>query len=351
VTPGRKVRILLACHDRPQCATINRLVEGELPAEIREAANGPDAFDLALAWLPDLFVLAAELHGFDGLQLCHRLRGVAAFQDTPVIVLGPRGDQKRKYQAFYVGATDYVEVPFDGVEFVFRLRAPLRGLLRQPEAPSVAVGGLTLEPATRTARVDGREAVLTPSEYAVLRVLAANAGTPMTVERLPPGRLHAQRLIACRAARRARATVSGRRSRPMMRIEPWRYHANRWQTWVAIAVVVAWILLYALASARHPMLQASSGYWPDNSAYSIPFQGGTWRMTNPNVAVDVPASQMVLLGEHDGVKFYGRPGDRLGGGGGYGGPLYQRIYVQAGDGKFIPLERVPADPNAGRFMR
>jgi DNA-binding response OmpR family regulator len=184
VTGGRKVRILLACQDRAQCATINRLVANELPAEIREAANGPDAFDQALAWIPDLFVLAAELHGFDGLQLCHRLRGVAAFQDTPVIVLGPRGDQKRKYQAFYVGATDYVEVPFDGVEFVYRLRAPIRGLLRQPEAPPVTAGGLTLEPATRTARVDGREAVLTPSEYAVLRVLAANAGTPLTVERL-----------------------------------------------------------------------------------------------------------------------------------------------------------------------
>lgn len=184
MTGGRKVRILLACHDRAQCATINRLVAGELPAEVREAGNGPDAFELALAWLPDLFVLAAELHGFDGMQLCHRLRGVAAFQDTPVIVLGPRGDQKRKYQAFYVGATDYVEVPFDGVEFVYRLRAPIRGLLRHPEAPPVTAGGLTLEPATRTARVEGREAVLTPSEYAVLRVLAANAGTPLTVERL-----------------------------------------------------------------------------------------------------------------------------------------------------------------------
>ncbi|MDB5095740.1 MAG: hypothetical protein JWM80_161 [Cyanobacteria bacterium RYN_339] len=137
----------------------------------------------------------------------------------------------------------------------------------------------------------------------------------------------------------------------MMRVDTWRYHANRWQTWFAMAVVTAWVLLYALSTVNKPAVQASSGYWPSSSTgYAIPYQGGEWHATNRNVAIDVAPEQMVLLGEHNGVKFYGRPGDRLGGGGGYGGPLYERIYVQAGDGKFIPLERQPADPNAGRFM-
>lgn len=181
---ARKVRILLACADRSVRQRVVQLVSGELPADIREAVTGPEAYDQALGWLPDLFVLAAELPGFDGLQLCHRLRGVAAFQDTPVVVLAPRGDRNRKYQAFYVGATDYVELPFDGVEFVYRLRAPLRGILRQPESQAIACGPLTLEPGTRTARVEDREAVLTPSEFAVLRLLAAHAGTPLGVERL-----------------------------------------------------------------------------------------------------------------------------------------------------------------------
>jgi hypothetical protein len=105
-------------------------------------------------------------------------------------------------------------------------------------------------------------------------------------------------------------------------------------------------------TAHQPPFQASSGYWPSwSTGYAIPFQGGEWHMTNPNAAIDVAPEQMVLLGEHNGVKFYGRPGDRLGGGGGYGGPLYERIYVQSGDGKFIPMERKPLDPNAGRFMR
>lgn len=183
---ARRLRILLACADRAVRQTVTRLVEPELDAELREASNGPDAFEQALDWLPDLVVLSTDLPGYDGLQLCHRLRGVAQLQDTPVIALGPRGDQPRKYQAFYVGVTDYVEVPFDGVEFVYRLRAPLRGLLRRPDAEdtTVACGNLTLEPATRTATYGGRSATLTPSEFAVLRLLAAHPGVPLDVERL-----------------------------------------------------------------------------------------------------------------------------------------------------------------------
>lgn len=182
---ARKVRILLACADRLVRQQILNLLAGELPADTREATNGPDALACAEEFLPDLVVLSTDLHGFDGLQLCHRLRGIAQFQDTPVIAMGPRGDQQRKYQAFYVGVTDYVELPFDGVEFVYRLRAPLRGLLRRAEDEgTVHCGPLVLEPATRVARLDGREAVLTPSEFAVLRLLASNAGTPLGPERL-----------------------------------------------------------------------------------------------------------------------------------------------------------------------
>ena len=99
------------------------------------------------------------------------------------------------------------------------------------------------------------------------------------------------------------------------------------------------------------MAPSSSGYWPSNATgYAIPFQGAEWQAANPNAAIDVPPDQMVLLGEHNGVKYYGRPGDRLGGGGGYGGPLYPHIYVQSGDGKFIPLEPKPVNPNDGKWM-
>lgn len=181
----RRARVLLALPDRGLRATVRQLLEAVLPLELTEAHNGPDAYQAAIATLPDLVVAAVELTGFDGLQLCHRLRGVAQLAETPLVVLGPRGNQAHKYQAFYVGATEYVEVPFDAVELGWRLRVQLRPLLRERDDQTRLVcGPLVLEPATRTAHLGDKTVVLTPSEFALLRHLAARPGQPFTAEQL-----------------------------------------------------------------------------------------------------------------------------------------------------------------------
>lgn len=181
----RRARVVVCLPDRAVRDQVARRIEEAAPAAVTEASNGPDAFEAALRELPDLVILAADLPGQDGLSICHRLRGVPALADVPVMVLGPKGDQRKKYQAFYVGATEYVEVPFDGVELAFRIRVQLRALLRERDAQEELVAGpLTLVPATREAELAGVRAVLTPSEFAVLRQLAVQAGKPVGVERL-----------------------------------------------------------------------------------------------------------------------------------------------------------------------
>jgi len=181
----RKVRILVASTDRAVRQTVVRLLDQDLRADIQEFTTGPDAFQEALASLPDLLILASELPGYDGLQVCHRLRNIPQFRDTPIVIMGPRGDQPRKYQAYYVGATDFVELPFDGVEFMFRLRVHLRTLLRQLEATAAPSNGLLhFDPERRSVAREGREVTLTPSEYALLALLATHPGQPMSVERL-----------------------------------------------------------------------------------------------------------------------------------------------------------------------
>ena len=181
----RRARVLICLPDRAVREQVRRRVEEAAAAQVIEAATGPDAFEAAARELPDLVVLAAELPGLDGLAVCHRLRGVPALADVPIMVLGPRGDQRRKYQAFYVGATEYVEVPFDGVELAFRIRVQLRALLRERDAHDALVAGpLRLDPATREATLGDRAAVLTPSEFAVLWRLATSAGKPVSVDRL-----------------------------------------------------------------------------------------------------------------------------------------------------------------------
>lgn len=181
----RRARVVVCLPERAVREQVRRRIEEAAPASVVEAPTGPDAYEAAVRELPDLVILAVDLPGLDGLSVCHRIRGVPAMADVPVMVLGPRGDQRRKYQAFYVGATDYVEVPFDGVELAFRIRIQLRPLLRERDAhDELVVGPLRLEPASRAAELAGRRATLTPSEFAVLRLLATSAGKPVSVDRL-----------------------------------------------------------------------------------------------------------------------------------------------------------------------
>ena len=180
-----KARVLLVVPDRGLARTLRQVLGEVGPAEVVEAESGPGGYDAALALLPHLVVAGVELSGYDGLELCRRLREVPQLAEVPFVALGPRGDQARKYRAFYVGATEYVELPFDRMELMYRLRLQLKGALRTlGEASPMRLGALELEPETRTARAGERRAVLTPSEFALLHRLATQANRPVSTEQL-----------------------------------------------------------------------------------------------------------------------------------------------------------------------
>jgi hypothetical protein len=133
--------------------------------------------------------------------------------------------------------------------------------------------------------------------------------------------------------------------------DEYRRMANSWQSWLAIALILTWIVLYAVTTYRQPEpVRASSGYWPDRGGFAIPYQGSLWSLGAASHAADVSRDQLVLLGVHDGVKFYGRVGNRQGGGGGYAGQTYPQVYVLDSAGHFVQLERTEPEPGRGRFL-
>jgi DNA-binding response OmpR family regulator len=178
-------RILLAIQQVALRQALKQMLQEIAPVELHEAASAQEAYGLALKHSPQLVVIGTGLTGFDGLQLTHQLRENTAFQDLPIILLGPKGDQARKYQAFYVGANDYVELPFDRLELSYRLRVQLRTPLQaaQTLGPLTLIG-CQLDPITRTGSLGGQKAVLTPSEFALLWQLAKEPGVPMSTEHL-----------------------------------------------------------------------------------------------------------------------------------------------------------------------
>lgn len=102
---------------------------------------------------------------------------------TPALLLTARDALGDRVHGLDCGADDYVVKPVHLEELAARVRAMLRRVEGNP-APLQQVGALALDPATRSARLDGVVLDLSPREYALLEALAARPGRALSRARL-----------------------------------------------------------------------------------------------------------------------------------------------------------------------
>jgi DNA-binding response OmpR family regulator len=154
--------------------------QGFEPVVARTAA---DALTLAEQVDPDLVLLDLTLPDGDGRDVCRELRRNS---DVPIVMLTARGSEMDRVVGLEMGADDYVVKPFSGAEVISRIRAVLRRSRPDAKGPAEAVeiGGLTIDPASRTTRLGGEEVALTRKEFDLLAELAAHAGHVVTREDL-----------------------------------------------------------------------------------------------------------------------------------------------------------------------
>jgi two-component system, OmpR family, response regulator ResD len=144
--------------------------------ETYRAADGPEALHLATLHRPDLVVLDLMLPGIDGIEVMRRLHEEAGPR-IAVIMLTARGEESDRLVGLRQGADDYVVKPFSPAELVARVDAVLRRVSPpDEEAPPIEHGPLHIEPATRSAFLDGEELSLTMREFDLLVYLAAHPG-------------------------------------------------------------------------------------------------------------------------------------------------------------------------------
>ncbi|MGF2733600.1 response regulator transcription factor [Marinobacter sp. DUT-1] len=144
---------------------------------VREAANGRDGLALALGQDCDIVVLDIMLPDISGLDVLRELR---AQTHLPVVLLTARGDETDRIVGFEVGADDYIPKPCNPRELVARLQALLRRIAWDQKAEvhdNREYGDLRVEPAHRRICQNGQPLDLTATEYEVLQVLLAHAGS------------------------------------------------------------------------------------------------------------------------------------------------------------------------------
>jgi DNA-binding response OmpR family regulator len=150
------------------------VVAGYLEREgftVVQAHDGPSAVELAERHRPDLVVLDVMLPGFDGVEVCRRIR---QFTDAYVIMLTARDEEVDKIVGLSVGADDYLVKPFSPRELIARVRAMLRRPRSAPTNPAVtSIGDLAVDEESRTVTVGGSPVELTRTEFDLLATMAA----------------------------------------------------------------------------------------------------------------------------------------------------------------------------------
>src|SRR6266540_6373798 len=110
------------------------------------AADGPSAIEAVRREQPDIVVLDLMLPGFDGLEVCRRLR---QFSDAYVLMLTARTEEVDRVVGLEVGADDYLTKPFSPRELVARVKAMLRRprstASAEPESPPQHLGDLVID--------------------------------------------------------------------------------------------------------------------------------------------------------------------------------------------------------------
>ena len=179
-------RLLLVDDDEKQCRLLREYLE-PLGYAVEAVHDGRAGLERAASGEHAAVILDVMLPGLNGLDVLHELRRRCA---VPVLLMSALGDEPDRVAGLELGADDYLPKTFSTRELLARLRAVLRRSLltraraaEAREAP-VAVGGLWLDPAARTAAVDERGLTLTAVEFDLLLALARAAGRVKTREQL-----------------------------------------------------------------------------------------------------------------------------------------------------------------------
>jgi DNA-binding response OmpR family regulator len=147
---------------------------------VRIAKDGPAGDTSFQESPPDLAVLDIMLPGFDGLELCRRIR---RHSNLPILMLTARAEDTDKAIGLGIGADDYLTKPFSPTELIARVKALLRRAYQYNEqARPTLLGGphLQLDPARHQVTMDGRPLDLTTTEFELLHTLMANPGWAFT---------------------------------------------------------------------------------------------------------------------------------------------------------------------------
>ncbi len=174
-------RILVVEDEHAMRTALRDVLEGE-GYRVLTAADGESGLERALGEKPDLILLDIMMPKLDGFAVCIELRRRGNV--VPILMLTAKGQVEDRVTGLDVGADDYLVKPFSTEELMARVRALLRRVHRQTQAPArLKLGPVEIDLARQTATRGRKELHLTAKEFAMLRLMAETPGEPISRDR------------------------------------------------------------------------------------------------------------------------------------------------------------------------
>lgn len=168
-------KVLIIDDDEELCELVSEYltVEGFETEAVHDGAAG---LQKAMAGGYDMAILDVMLPKMNGFEVLKNLR---TDSKLPVLMLTARGDDMERIVGLETGADDYLPKPFNPRELVARLRAIMRRVnvdVAEKGSDKIQVEDIELSEASRSAKLNGEEVILTSVEFDLLKHLLLEAG-------------------------------------------------------------------------------------------------------------------------------------------------------------------------------
>jgi len=175
-------KILIAEDDRDIISILKLYLEND-GNEVIAAYDGQEALEKLAAHDIDIAIVDIMMPRIDGYALIKKIREGS---NIPIIVISAKTMEGDKILGLNLGADDYIEKPFKGLEVAARVNSQLRRYNKLGASSSIQaghllrVGELVLNTQDITLNKNGSAVEITPAEYKIMRLFMQSPGTVFT---------------------------------------------------------------------------------------------------------------------------------------------------------------------------
>jgi two-component system alkaline phosphatase synthesis response regulator PhoP len=168
------IRILLV-DDEPDILEILKYNLSSEGYQVYTAKNGLEGVEKAKKKRPHLIILDVMMPEMDGIEACETIRNTEGLEETIIAFLTARGEDYSQVAGFDAGADDYITKPIKPKVLVSKVKALLRRIKEQEEAPDEIkkVGNIIINREEYKVVNKGQEIILPRKEFELLALLTS----------------------------------------------------------------------------------------------------------------------------------------------------------------------------------